>query len=61
MSPISDVLLSNLANTFGTLAVAGIVIFQFLEVNDKRERERLALDAAQHIHSDTRQPRSGDT
>ncbi|GAA6000199.1 hypothetical protein JCM10207_007901 [Rhodosporidiobolus poonsookiae] len=46
MSPISDVLLSNLANTFGTLAVAGIVVFQFLEINAKRERERQAAQRA---------------
>ncbi|GAA5891352.1 hypothetical protein JCM6882_004667 [Rhodosporidiobolus microsporus] len=47
MSPISDVLLSNLANTFGTLAVAGIVVYQFLEINAKREKERVEQGLAQ--------------
>ncbi|GAA5998372.1 dolichyl-diphosphooligosaccharide--protein glycosyltransferase subunit 4 [Rhodotorula paludigena] len=47
VSVISDVLLTNLANTFGTLAVAGIVVYQFLEVNAKRENERIALASAQ--------------
>jgi hypothetical protein len=44
MSPISDVLLTNLANTFGTLAVVGIVAYQFLEINAKREAERKAAE-----------------
>ncbi|GAA5862648.1 hypothetical protein JCM3774_001090 [Rhodotorula dairenensis] len=37
---ISDTLLSTLANTFGTLAVVGIVAYQFLEINAKRLREQ---------------------
>ncbi|EMS25999.1 oligosaccaryltransferase family protein [Rhodotorula toruloides NP11] len=37
MSPISDTLLTTLANGFGTLAVVGIVVYQFLEINAKRE------------------------
>ncbi|GAA5855976.1 hypothetical protein JCM8547_000437 [Rhodosporidiobolus lusitaniae] len=44
MSPISDVLLTNLANTCGTLAVVGIVAYQFLEINAKREQERRAAE-----------------
>ncbi|KAK4331484.1 Epa4p [Rhodotorula toruloides] len=44
MSPISDTLLTMLANGFGTLAVVGIVVYQFLEINAKRERERLAAE-----------------
>lgn len=37
---ISDTLLTTLANTFGTLAVLGIVAYQFLEINAKRLREQ---------------------
>lgn len=47
---ISDTLLTTLANTFGTLAVVGIVAYQFLEINAKRLREQrdreLAASAA---------------
>ncbi|KAL7340430.1 hypothetical protein BJY59DRAFT_650081 [Rhodotorula toruloides] len=48
MSPISDTLLTTLANGFGTLAVVGIVVYQFLEINAKRERERLAAEMRAH-------------
>ncbi|GAA6007693.1 hypothetical protein JCM11491_003927 [Sporobolomyces phaffii] len=41
MSPISDVFLTNLANTFGSLAVVLIVLYQFLEVNAKRQAQDL--------------------
>jgi len=41
MSPISDMFLTNLANTFGSLAVLLIVLYQFLEVNAKRQRDDL--------------------
>jgi hypothetical protein len=44
MSPISDTLLTTLANGFGTLAVIGIIVYQFLEINVKRERERWAAE-----------------
>ncbi|GAA6043910.1 hypothetical protein JCM8097_004103 [Rhodosporidiobolus ruineniae] len=43
MAPISDLLLTNLANTFGTLAVVGIVVHQYLEINARREEERRRL------------------
>lgn len=41
MSPISDVFLTNLANTLGSLAVVFIVLYQFLEVNAKRQAQDL--------------------
>lgn len=41
---ISDTLLTTLANTFGTLAVLGIVAYQFLEINAKRLREQQAAE-----------------
>lgn len=41
---ISDTLLTTLANTFGTLAVIGIVAYQFLEINAKRLREQRAAE-----------------
>lgn len=31
--------LTNLSNSLGALAVIGIVVFQFVEINAKRERE----------------------
>ncbi|GAA5976384.1 hypothetical protein JCM10908_005480 [Rhodotorula pacifica] len=43
---ISDTLLTTLANTFGTLAVIGIVAYQFLEINAKRLREEQAAEEA---------------
>ncbi|GAA5950750.1 hypothetical protein JCM8115_004962 [Rhodotorula mucilaginosa] len=43
---ISDTLLTTLANTFGTLAVLGIVAYQFLEINAKRLREQRAAEQA---------------
>ena len=43
---ISDTLLTTLANTFGTLAVIGIVAYQFLEINAKRLREQQAAEQA---------------
>ncbi|BGP54274.1 hypothetical protein JCM8202v2_001851 [Rhodotorula sphaerocarpa] len=44
---ISDTLLTTVANTCGTLAVVGIVAYQFLEINAKRLREQQALELAQ--------------
>lgn len=41
MAPISDVFLTNLANTLGAAAVLLIVVFQFVEISAKRENEAL--------------------
>ncbi|EGU12688.1 Epa4p [Rhodotorula toruloides ATCC 204091] len=57
MSPISDTLLTMLANGFGTLAVVGIVVYQFLEINAKRERERLAAELRAHADAPQQQDR----
>lgn len=42
MAIISDMALTGLANGLGALAVLLIVVYQFVEVNDKREKEAIA-------------------
>ena len=39
MAPITDLFLTNLANSLGAAAVLLIVVFQFVEISAKRERE----------------------
>ncbi|KAI5478485.1 oligosaccaryltransferase family protein [Pseudohyphozyma bogoriensis] len=48
MAPITDRLLTAIANSAGTVAVLLIVVYQFIEINAKRQREAIArgeLDA----------------
>ncbi|SCV71113.1 BQ2448_2701 [Microbotryum intermedium] len=44
-SPISDTFLTSLSNTLGIVAVLLIVVFQFVEVNAKRQNERESTSA----------------
>ncbi|KAL8293639.1 hypothetical protein RQP46_000340 [Phenoliferia psychrophenolica] len=41
---ISDMFLTNLSNSLGALAVLGIVVFQWVEINTKREKEARLRD-----------------
>lgn len=42
MAIISDIFLSALSNSLGVLAVLLIVFFQYIEVNEKRDKEARA-------------------
>jgi hypothetical protein len=46
-APITDMFLMSLSNSLGLLAVIFIVLFQFIEVNAKREAEAVARINAQ--------------
>lgn len=46
--PISDIFLTNLSNSLGAAAVILIVVYQFVEINAKREAEHLERIALKH-------------
>lgn len=53
MAVISDVFLTNLANSLGAAAVLLIVAFQFVEISAKRENEALVTRAATAVMTPT--------
>lgn len=50
---ISDAFLTMFANTAGVLAVLLIIVYQFIEVNAKREKEIVAEEEAQSASTKT--------